>query len=69
MWIGVCGGVAPLGNWAHHSLRGRATATLAWRGHQTPWDALMCQNSRDTTLVAIERFGREALAKAAKTER
>ena len=50
MWIGACGGVAPLGNGAHHSLRGRATATLAWRGHQTPWDALMRQNSCDTTL-------------------
>ena len=50
MWIGACGGVAPLGNGAHHSLRGRATATLAWRGHQTPWDALKRQNSRDTTL-------------------
>ena len=50
MWIAACGGVAPLGNGAHHSLRGRATATLAWRGHQTPWDALKRQNSRDTTL-------------------
>ena len=50
MWIAACGGIAPLGNGAHHSLRGRATATLAWRGHQTPWDALKRQNSRDTTL-------------------
>ena len=44
---GACGGVAPLGNGAHHSLRGRALP-------QTPWDALMRQNSCDTTLVVGE---------------
>ena len=38
--------------WGPPFLRGRATATLAWRGHQTPWDALKRQNSRDTTLGA-----------------
>ena len=32
---GACGRVAPLGNGAHHSLRGRALP-------QTPWDALKC---------------------------
>ena len=44
----------PLAMGAHYSLRGRATATLAWRGHQTPRDALKRQNSRDTTLGPVD---------------
>ena len=41
---GTRGRVAPLGNGTDHCLRGRALP-------QAPWDALMRQNTRDTTLV------------------
>ena len=44
MKITARGRVAPLGNGADHSRRGRALP-------QTPWDALKRHNSRDTTLV------------------
>ena len=49
MKIGASGRVAPLGNRAHHSRRGRALP-------QTPWDALKRQNSRDTTRGIHERY-------------
>ena len=45
----ACGRVAPLGNGADHSLRGRALP-------QTPWNALKRQNARDTTrgIIAVK---------------
>ena len=54
---GTRGRVAPLGNGTDHCLRGRALP-------QAPWDALMRQNMRDTTLAVSPADGPVAVTGA-----
>ncbi len=60
MKTAACGRVAPLGNGADHSLRGRALP-------QTPWDALKRHNACDTTPEAeVRRFDQTVRTDAVK---